>query len=249
MRLFYMTFIANQMLRGHPSYRTVFAIFFTCFMFLSADLSASPRYETVQNLQKAAKSFLLRKFDKSDTEITFGRLDPRLRLAKCDAPLNPYWPGNTNPRTNMVVGIRCTGTHPWKVYLPAKIKRFMNVLVSASPLPRGHRLEESDLVYEKRDVHRIRDYVSDHSRLVGKILKRSLAAGTAFGVTMVSRPRLIARGDDVWIVSRSGPMLITVKGKAMMDGRKGEKIRVRNTRSKRIVQAIVTEAGRVQVSM
>ena len=184
-----------------------------------------------------------------ETEIGFGKLDPRLRLLKCDKKLKAYWPGRATPRTNMVVGIRCVGSRPWKIYLPVSVKRYQKVLVSTASLPRGHTITSADLSLEKRDIHRVRHHITDPQRIDGMILKRPISAGAALTRAMLTAPRLVSRGDDVTIIARSGLVAISVKGKAMMNGRKGDKIRVRNTSSRQVIQAIVTSNGRVELAM
>lgn len=229
--------------------RTVVVAISIILLFKPGMLWAAQKFESIQNLHAAATSFLHTSFKSGQSEIKFGQLDPRLRLAKCSAPLEAYWPSSNAPRRNMAVGIRCSGSRPWKVYLPVTIKHFSHVYVTRTALPRGHQISKSDLVKAKRDIHALTDYASSPEMLIGKILKRPLGMGTVIRLSSLSAPKLVKRGDVVTIIARSGAIAINVMGKALMDGRKGDRIQVRNNSSKRVVQATVTASGRVEIPL
>jgi flagellar basal body P-ring formation protein FlgA len=61
--------------------------------------------------------------------------------------------------------------------------------------------------------------------------------------------RLVRRGETVTVVSRSGGIEVRAGGTALTDGARGERIRVRNDSSRRIVEGVVTAAGRIEVTL
>ena len=54
-------------------------------------------------------------------EISVGRLDSRLKLAACDEALETYDSPNGLNGGRGVVGVRCNGSKPWKIYVPVSV--------------------------------------------------------------------------------------------------------------------------------
>ena len=85
-------------------------------------------------------------------EVTVGGLDSRLKLAACDQPLETYNSPNGLNGGRGVVGVRCNGSKPWKIYVPVKIALMESVVVSRRPLVRGQALRADDLMLSEVDV-------------------------------------------------------------------------------------------------
>lgn len=208
-------------------------------------------YEPIDNIrhtiQRYIKSNLLQ--DKnSDYEIR--HLDQRLKLDKCDQPLEVFDSANTRLIGYSSIGVRCQGSKMWKIHVPIKIIRYSDVLVMRENLSRGSILQASDLTSRRLDISRLSNgYFTDKNEVRGKILKRTLRRGDILTNGMLEVRKLIKRGDIVTIMASSGTLAIRVKGEALMDGRKGDLIRVKNHSSKREIQAIVVATGIVKVSM
>jgi len=64
----------------------------------------------------------------------------------------------------------------------------------------------------------------------------------------MTEPKLIKRGEKVIIKVNSPNLEISVAGIALMDGVKNQNIRIKNIKSKQIVQATVVKQGQVVVS-
>jgi flagella basal body P-ring formation protein FlgA len=80
-------------------------------------------------------------------------------------------------------------------------------------------------------------------------LKRQLNAGVPITGDILSQPVLIKRGEAVTITAEGDGLSVKMPGVAMSDGRRGEQIRIKNNNSAKIVDAQVTDAGQVTVSM
>jgi flagella basal body P-ring formation protein FlgA len=61
-------------------------------------------------------------------------------------------------------------------------------------------------------------------------------------------PKLIKRGERVNIRTSNQNLVISMAGIAMMDGIKGQNIRIKNIKSKQIVHATVEKPGQVVVT-
>ena len=188
--------------------------------------------------------------DAGRTEIRMGALDRRLRLARCDQPLEGFMPPGGRLQGNTSVGVRCNGSRPWKLYVPARIRLIREVAVARGYLNRGTRIERKQILIDERDVtDASRGYVTDPAQLVGMRHKRSVKDGELIAPGVVARPMLIRKGEPVTIVSKSGAFEVRMKGEALADGIRGELIRVRNTKSRRIVEGEVAARGLVKVTL
>ena len=72
--------------------------------------------------------------------MTTGSLDSRLKLAACDQPLATYDSPNGLNGGRGVVGVRCNGSKPWKIYVPVRIALMESVVVSRRAIVRGQEL-------------------------------------------------------------------------------------------------------------
>jgi flagella basal body P-ring formation protein FlgA len=186
--------------------------------------------------------------DASRTEISVGNLDSRLKLHRCDQPLETYDSPNGLSRGRGVVGVRCSGSKPWKIYVPLKIARLENVVVSRRPIVRGQTLQSGDLVLREVDTSSLhKAYFTRIQDVVGLRSKRSVSGGKTLHAGLLQRAQLIKRGNQVEIVAQGAGLHVRMKGKALADGSRGDRIRVKNLNSGRVITGTVTERGVIQV--
>jgi len=185
-----------------------------------------------------------------DTEFSVGRIDSRLRLTKCEHPLQVDPHRGSRLLGNSTLAVSCEAKESWKIYVPVQIRSYREVLVARRALPRGSYLGESDLQLMRYEISRLhRGYFTQIGELQNMVTRRTLRRGQVLTPHSVSPPRLVRRGDAITILAKSGNLLIRVKGRALMDGQKGDSIKVRNTRSKREIQATVVAPGTVRVGL
>jgi flagella basal body P-ring formation protein FlgA len=184
------------------------------------------------------------------SEIQLGTLDPRLRLAACDRPLEGFLPAGARLSGNTSIGVACNGTQPWKLYVQAYVAVFKTVAVAADYLAAGAVPGANNIRLEERDVTSSGyGYLTDLEQLRGKVVKQPVQEGRIVPPQALSKVRLVRRGEEVTLVSRNGNIEVRMPGNALMDGAEGDLIKVRNVRSKRIIQGRVDAAGLVMVSM
>jgi len=181
-------------------------------------------------------------------EVTVGRLDSRLRLARCDRKLETYDSPNALSGGRGVVGVRCTGSSPWKLYVPVRISTFNQVVVSRRPLVRGKVLDARDVTLRERDTSGLhKAYYSEVDAVVGLSSKRAIDRGAVLHSGLLKRARLVKRGSRVEIVARLDGLDVRMRGEALADGGRGDRIRVKNLSSGRVVTGTVTDSGLVQI--
>lgn len=220
---------------------------------LAAQTTMAEPMESHQSIRAAAESFIaaevLASYDVMPT-VEAGRLDSRLKLAPCDQPLETNLPPGGRMLGNAIVGVRCSGTKPWNIYVPVKVSLYESVVVTANPMSSGQVISAGDVKLIERDVTRLHSgYFSGTTDVVGKKVKRSLPLGAVITGTMLREAIAIKRGQRISLVSGSGGLQVRMTGVAMADGAAGDRIEVRNLSSKRVIEGVVLSSADVQVGM
>lgn len=112
----------------------------------------------------------------------------------------------------------------------------------------GEIIEKADITWKKHPANRINLHaIIDANQLVGQTVRRALMAGKLLNKNDVAMPVMIEKGEHVSITLQSGLMKLTMKGRALNDGGKGDVIRVMNTKSNRSLEARIISPGKVVV--
>lgn len=212
--------------------------------------TADEAIQPLDTIQRQAREFLAAQHRNraEPPEIRLNDLDPRLRLPKCGAPLEAFLPGGAKPVGNTSVGVRCPGARPWTVYQRAGVRIFDQVLIARRFLAKGTILSAVDLKAERRELSAlVGGHETNPENLIGKQLRRALAAGAVVAPQAVKAIPLIKQGETVTLVIRQGGMEVSSSGIALSDAEPGQRVRVRNATSKRVVEGTVTASGRVEV--
>lgn len=226
---------------------TVVVVLLSCSASAGA---ASQQWHPTEKIAAAAEQFLRERIGKtaSRTTVKAGRLDSRHRLSLCSRQLEPFLRRGTEISARTIVGVRCSGEKPWKVYVPVEVVVNADVLVASRTLPRGHLIAAGDLVAQQRDVSRLLSgYLSDIDSLKGQRLKTQLIAGRILTPAMLQADATIRKGQAVTLIITSGGINVQMSGKALMDGALNQRIQVENINSGRVVEGIVRSPEHVEV--
>jgi len=208
------------------------------------------QWHSVREISATAEQYLKLTLGASDDRIvpTAGHLDPRLRLARCSEALDPYLNPGSKTSGRIIVGIRCNGSKPWKIYLPVYIAIMEDVVVAQSSMPRDYLIRPEDIKVTLRDVSGlVGGYLSQTTDIVGQRLTRAISPGVVMTPALLQAAVLIKRGQAVTLIVRNDSINIRMAGKALMDGAAAQRIRVENTVSGRIVEGLVRSAEQVEV--
>jgi flagella basal body P-ring formation protein FlgA len=225
-------------------------IIWLCVFFSTSAMSVE--VQSLQSIRDAVQLFVESNLDAStgETEVTVGQLDRRLRLTRCEEPLQTYFPNSVKPLGNITVGVRCEGAKPWSLMVQARIQQFIDVVVTSRPLGRNLILDEGDVLLSRTDISSFSGgYFASIPEVSGMVLKRSVTAGTVLTTSMLKPAILIKRGEKVIIRAETGSVLIKMEGEALQAGVKGEMIEVKNLSSKQVIEAEVVSPGVVRVRM
>lgn len=215
----------------------------------SAAAAATP-IQGLADIEAAVRALITASGSASgDVEVSIGRLDPRLRLSRCEQALDARFTQTRRLSGPISVEVRCEGNKPWALYVPVTLANYAEVVIAARPLARGAVLTAEDVSLARRRVDAtVRDYLEQPAAAVGQVVARATASGEILGERQLRRPRLVRRGDHVVMSVGSSSVNVSMKGEALADGSAGERIRVRNLSSARVVEGTVTAAGVVVVA-
>lgn len=183
-------------------------------------------------------------------DIQVNHLDPRLRMPVCSQQLDASLESPAQPLGRVTVRVRCDGTSPWTVFVPAQVKLFRDVVVMTRPLKRESVIGEGDVALRERDVSTLgQGFLSELDQAVGMKLLRPTVLDQVLTLQQLEQADVIRKGDHVVITARSGGLSVRMPGEALSKGGLTEQIRVRNLNSQRVVKATVVGPGQVEVAM
>ncbi len=183
-------------------------------------------------------------------EINVSHLDSRLKLRNCQLPPQLIRQGNDNQlQGKLLIKASCHNPSAWSVYIPVFVKRYIPIVASKAPLSRGHVIQAEDLVLVEKDISKLRQqYFTAPEHAIGQAAKRNLPAGV-LKPRMLEAARLVNRGDEVYISARQGSVSVQMPAIALSDGKLGQQISVKNSRSNKTVRARVIGPGQVEITM
>jgi len=143
-----------------------------------------------------------------------------------------------------------TGTSVYETTITGRSVPIVSVPVLANPLRNGDVISERDLITVKLPAERVgSDILVSTADLVGMTPRRTVAANTPVSANDILEPTVIERGAPVTIQLKQANMNLTAKGRAMDNAARGELLRVMNTASNRVVDAIAIGPNVVEISL
>lgn len=135
-------------------------------------------------------------------------------------------------------------TRRW--YVPVRVRWWAQAVVARRDLPVRTLITESMLTTKMADVsEHVGTWWKEVGDLVGTRLLRPLRAGDVIFSTYVKQPKLLKRGDRVLIVACTKGLKVSAVGTALRSAGLGERVPVRNVGSRKVIEAIVMDAGTV----
>jgi flagella basal body P-ring formation protein FlgA len=210
---------------------------------------AEQKFQSHDSIYELVKDTVARNINTSaEYEISVLPLDSQLKLPECTEPLEAFTTTDLVKAGRTSIGVRCNAEKKWSIFTSAVIKVYENVIVLTRPAQRGDIITGQHLAIEKRDVSKFRgDFITQAEQIENKQAARYTPAGAILGLKSFIEPLLIKRGDKIVISSMQPAFSIRMNGVAMMDGTKGQRIRIKNENSGRIINATVIEPGLVSV--
>ncbi len=228
--------------------------FLLCTILLISEISAiSPALATPQEaifLSNVAKQYMLAQFPKTSDDkkyvVKVSKIDPDKDYGgKCSGYLTAELIGN-DIRKNNTVKITCSRKEkPYSIKVPVTVTVLRKATVAAENIPKGTLLSESlieDVFINESENSAFT--VTDRSMIIGTKSRKDIKAGEQIRVSDFC---LVAKGDIVTIVAQSSNLSIKTQGLALEEGKLNDRIQVKNTKTNKIISAIVQGPGLVRV--
>jgi flagella basal body P-ring formation protein FlgA len=135
------------------------------------------------------------------------------------------------------------------VAISGRAQPVMDVPVLTRAIARGAVIEAGDIDWVQLPANRVNaQIITDTQSLIGMAARRPLRADAPLRGYDIEAPVIIARGEIVSLIFRSGPLTLSARARAMEDGAQGELIRFVNLQSNRTVEAVADGPGRARVT-
>lgn len=225
--------------------------FVLAILLLSSQMqsSSASQFQSITSIQKAARHFITSNLASStDYKLKLGQIDGRLKLPLCEEPLIIFSQKGSLKAGRNSIGIKCNSKKKWTIYSSAIINIYKNVIVLSQPIRRGEFYSKEILQFEKREISSLRSgFFTNLKSIVSKQATRNLSFGSVINKANITEPKLIKRGEKVTIKVQSPNLEISVAGIALMDGVQNQNIRIKNIKSKQVLQATVVKQGQVVI--
>ncbi|MSU62208.1 MAG: flagellar basal body P-ring formation protein FlgA [Pedosphaera sp.] len=190
--------------------------------------------------------------DKGELELRLARPwaavvvpDEALVLKVIDLPAGGLG-GNCVLRVELICGEERVGN--WQLVAQARVWR--DVPVAQSTLKRGQLLRDADITRERRDVLVLREALQTSALEDGSLeIAEVLQAGQPLLSRSVRIKPAVLRGRVVEALILEGTMTISMKVEALEDGLPGQRVRVRNPKTKREFFGKVQDEQTIVVNM
>ncbi|KRT56302.1 flagellar basal body P-ring formation chaperone FlgA [endosymbiont of Ridgeia piscesae] len=223
-------------------------ILFTLLL-VSANAPAGGPSQPHATIIQAAEAYLKMQTADRPERITLKLLplDHRLKLNRCETPLQSFSPPGARSQGRTTVGIKCESPKPWTLYVSAEIGVIGKVVVAKRDLARGAAIGPNDVkLVEQETSHLLRGHFDSIAEVTGRTLKRTLRRDKPVTPSLLVVNKTIRRGQQVTIIAGNSDIRVQMKGKALSNGNPGDLIKVQNLSSKRKLQARVVSASLVR---
>ncbi len=186
-------------------------------------------------------------------------IDPEMTAALNNRSMRLYVPSsfqavisvdnvNYDQRTKRFSAFVSTpGTNPVRV--TGRVYKMLNLPVLTRRMLKNELIRSEDIKWIKTPSQRVQhDIITHLEDLVGKTPKRGLRAGFPIRSSEVRRPILVKKGSLVTMLLKTRLMTLTSQGRAIDNGSDGDVVRITNTQSNNVVQAVVTGSGIVSIT-
>lgn len=144
--------------------------------------------------------------------------------------------------------VACGSGASWQAVVTVKADLYLPIAMAAREIERGETLTPDALVMKKFNISNLRgEPLLSREEATGLTAKRNLRAWKPILRTQLQQPLLVKRGQAVTISSETDDIRAQTAGVALKEGHLHESIKVQNSSSERVIDAIVTGAGRVSV--
>lgn len=201
------------------------------------------------SIRKGAEQYVVTQYElsaHSTLSISASKIDERVTIPSCPTPIEYSASSEAISQSNIAVKAFCNDSN-WYMYLMVSAIEMQSVVVIASAVSPGTILTERNLKIIEMNKSLIRRTTyADIQQVIGARMKRRVRPGQPVSPSNLC---FVCKGDRIVINASSGRMLVKATGLALEDGNIGDTISVKNTRSKKQVNARIVSTNEVRVNI
>ncbi|WP_299686245.1 flagellar basal body P-ring formation chaperone FlgA [uncultured Vibrio sp.] len=203
--------------------------------------------EQIELIQSAAEQHLLDTIEQpqgGELLVNAANIDSRVKATDCPVPLETSASITSNTRSSITVLVQCIPDE-WRIYVPVRLSMSVPLVTTTRSLARGEIVGQHDVTTTMVALNQFRRQgFTAPNQVIGAKVKKNLRLSD-----IVERGDIcvVCRNEKVIIQAVKGGMTITTKGTALTDGSMGDQVRVKNDKSKRIIEGIVTNMSEITV--
>lgn len=217
------------------------------FMFFFSIFSYAATPEQIEMIQNAAVDHVFSIVQVPEGGALVAKastIDARIKATTCPTLLSTSSSSKGRPTSNITVLVECKEDR-WRVYVPVRTTLSLPLVTATRSLARGEYIAKSDLTISMIELNSYRRQGFDSINYVqGAKMKKNVQIGEVIERGDIC---VVCRNEKVIIKAKKGELTITTKGTALSDGSAGEQVRVKNDKSKRIIEGVVTGIAEITV--
>ncbi|MGL6315301.1 flagellar basal body P-ring formation chaperone FlgA [Vibrio sp. WXL103] len=219
---------------------------------------AQTKVDTTENaaIAQAINSDIQQALAEADQTYGWRLSEPKIEISlppgshrlTCSAPLVlERRDKRLHPAGRLRYRVTCPEQGSWSIQAQAQADALVNVTYAQRTIAKDALVQRDDLELRRELLaSHNRDFVARPEQMVGLRAQRQIRQGQVITRARISEPFVIARGEQVMIHAGSDRFSATMAGTALENGYLDQQIRVRNSSSGRVIQAVVMESGKVR---
>lgn len=211
---------------------------------------ASVVIETVR-IEEAVRDALSRRGTTGDLSLVFDNPDQRLYLPSEVQPSLAVTGLSHDPQSGRFVAnlaAPAEGPALKRMAVTGRVVEMTEIPVLRRRMGPHEIIRQQDVEWQRVRADRVgRNALTDAGALLGKSPRRPVRAGEPLFSGDLQAPIVVAKNALVTIRLETARMVLTAQGRALDQGAEGDVIRVINTNSSKIINAIVADPGTVRV--
>lgn len=222
-------------------------LFIIACLFLYCAAALAAQQEKHELLRTAVATFVQQQTAGLPGKVAFNvdEIDSRIVLQPC-SKIEAFLPAGTQLIGRVSVGVRCTEANGWSIFVPVQIRITRALLISAKPLAMGQVVREEDIARQTTETTQNAG-LTDSAKVIGKVLRYSIAAGYVLREDMLREPYSVKQGQSVRLIVEGGGFSLSSSGTALNNASEGEAVQIRTT-SGRVISGTASGEGAVKIT-
>jgi flagella basal body P-ring formation protein FlgA len=209
--------------------------------------AASENNLSQQKLRELAESYVSFHFNRQNEQTLIVKtmaIDSRVSIPECKSKLKFFASNEALNQSNITVKASCPDNN-WYMFLVVRATVMQPVVVISSAVSPGTVLSKQNVELVEMEKRHLRSTTyADIEEVIGARIKRRLRPGRPVQPNNLC---FVCKGDSIVIKASSTGMQVKANGIALEDGNIGDTIVVRNSRSKKQLDARVISISEVKV--